>query len=216
MVTSPVDPVSEEGPIFKASKKRKRRNESNPRKSSRSLVNKSYNENSPEVEENSIDEELLKVEVRENSRVSSSDLSSTFGNITHHDSSDFSSSKANSIKSENKKPKMPEIFTTCNICPKVKKVRLQDLDDLKIHNEYVHEDLQNPFLGPFKCKTCSKVITSEVKMRKHVRLFHVFGNEKLCGTCGKKFYDRRAFYCHVDKNHGIRVRKNIAVPNFKL
>ena len=224
----PVNPDSEEAPISKANKNQKSRNETKPRKS-RSAINRSCNKNSPEPEENSLkkrgrpkksaisqtkpvtDEDLFKIEFKECSRKSSPDLSSRFSDIPNHDSSDddfkLPKTDLDQIISENKKPKKTEIFTTCNICPKVKKVCLQDKDDFKIHNEYVHEDLKNPFLGPYKCKTCSKVITSEVKMRKHVRLFHVFGNEKLCTTCGKKFYDRRAFYCHIDKNHGIRVRK---------
>jgi hypothetical protein len=99
----------------------------------------------------------------------------------------------------------PEIFALCFLCPKAKKVQFKDEDDQKIHNELVHEDITIPFKGPYKCKSCPKVIASEIKARRHIRQFHLFKNEKLCTTCGKTFYDRRAFYCHIDKNHGIRV-----------
>lgn len=99
----------------------------------------------------------------------------------------------------------------CNLC--VKKVELRDDDDYNIHMKLVHQDLAVPFLGPYKCENygkarhCTKFFPYEKIIRKHIRQFHLFRNEKLCTTCGQTFYDRRSFYCHIDKNHGIRVRK---------
>jgi hypothetical protein len=223
IATSIVDSANGEYTGKKRGRK-KRGTRETTRKSSRSGINRSYDESPERVAESgenlarkrgrprkstvqlkelAKDEEVLKLEVKEGSRESSP---AGFNDANSSDD-DFKPSKDefDEIPPEAKKPKVPEIFATCDICPKTKKIRLQDADDVKIHNEYVHEDPAIPFNGPFKCKSCPKVISSEVKIRKHVRLFHIFGNEKLCTTCGKKFYDRRAFYCHIDKNHGIRV-----------
>lgn len=231
-----IEPIDEDEPVYSVSvaeetpiKKRGRpkkvpRTEENLRKSSRSGINRSYDEDFLEAfEENGKKKrgrpkksnQISKLpnsgepKKLENSRESSPESSiNRFDNPQDADSSD-DDFKLPKIEFEEiqktKKPPKSEIFATCEICPAAKKIKLYDENDVKIHNEYVHEDPQNPFFGPFKCKNCPKVITTEVKIRKHVRLFHIFGNEKLCTTCGKKFYDRRAFYCHIDKNHGIRV-----------
>lgn len=223
----------------KINKKRKPHEEKIQRKSSRNGNNKSFDGNSPELDstteglpkkkgrprkpilskiEKSLDtDSFLQIQKTETLQPKEASRESTFfdgfddGDDNYISDDDF---KPTEDFFEDEPPKeevsaKPEIYATCSICPKKKKVQFLDEDDRKIHNEMVHEDVENPFEGPFKCKSCSKVIASEIKARRHVRQFHLFKNEKLCTTCGKTFYDRRAFYCHVDKNHGIR---NVTCP----
>lgn len=116
--------------------------------------------------------------------------------------------EADNFNEVNDKTAMKAVLKRCKLCRK--KVELRDEDDETIHLKLVHENLKSPFLGPYRCENygkarhCTKLFPHEIRIRKHIRQFHLFKNEKLCTTCGATFYDRRSFYCHIDKNHGIR------------
>lgn len=155
--------------------------------------------------------ETLETEHKEALRESSPTFDWFDGGGDTNDTSDndFTSTKEDFVEEivpNEETPAKPEIFAKCTLCPTAKKVQFKDEDDQKIHNELVHEVVNIINTGPYQCKSCPKNIASEIKMRRHIRQFHLFRNEKLCTTCGKTFHDRRAFYCHIDKNHGIRVR----------
>lgn len=154
-------------------------------------------------------EELIEVkcDVWDESFSMQNDLEFDDSNVSEENSNE------NADHSEAEKKILTNVSSlTCSLCRK--KVELKDSDDTQIHMDLVHKDPKNPFAGPYKCekygktKYCTKIFPSELRIRKHIRQFHLFKNEKLCTTCGKTFYDRRAFFCHIDKNHGIRVSDN--------
>lgn len=62
-------------------------------------------------------------------------------------------------------------------------------------------------IGEFKCKICDKVFDTQQKREYHNKIVHLRVRHNKCGHCGETFRGNRERNKHMEKEHGVKIKK---------